>query len=118
MDHIISYIKTERIIHTQDIEFLRNLKKICLLSRNDIFKITEDHVKNLAWRNFDLMQRKNGYDLKFWVFMLMLSAVIALFLGYSRVSQEPIWFWESFLEDDLKDDLYLHLTIFLTVASF
>lgn len=31
MDHIISYIRTERIIHTQDIEFLRNLKKICLL---------------------------------------------------------------------------------------
>lgn len=64
------------------------------------------------------MQRKSGYDLKFWVFMLTLSAVIALILGYSRVSQEPIWFWESFLEDDLKDNLYLHLTIFLTIASF
>jgi hypothetical protein len=53
--HITAYIKTERIIHTKDIEFLTNIKKMCLLTRNHIFKIEQNHIDNIAWRNFDPM---------------------------------------------------------------
>lgn len=48
----------------------------------------------------------------------MFISVVILFLGYSRISPEPVWFWQSFVEDDLKDDLWAHAMIFLTVASF
>ena len=39
MQHITAYIKTERIVNTMDIEYLRNIKKLCLLTRNEIYKI-------------------------------------------------------------------------------
>lgn len=54
-EHITAYIKSERIINTKDIEFFRNIKKMCLLTRNDVFKIQDDNINNIAWRNFDPM---------------------------------------------------------------
>jgi hypothetical protein len=28
---------------------------MCLLTRNDVFKVEQDHINNIAWRNFDPM---------------------------------------------------------------
>lgn len=116
--HITAFIRSERIVYTEDIEFLTNIKKMCLLTRNDVFKIDQKLISNIAWRNFDPMQRKNGLDLKFWVILSLFASVIILFIGYSRISPEPVWFWQSFVEDDLKDNLWTHAMIFLTFGSF
>lgn len=55
LDHIKSIVKFQRAVDNKDVFFLENIKKLILLLRNDVFKLTSERINNRIWRNISKM---------------------------------------------------------------
>ena len=95
--HILYSVKAHRAVDNITESFLRNMKKLVLLTRDDIFRLKDDQIQSFFWKNFSSKQRKRGVNMKIWILVAVFLSVIALFFGYSRISPNPVWFFNSFM---------------------
>lgn len=100
-------------IHKMEQQFLQHFVKLIQITKNDIFKFTEDNMANFYWRNFASYNRKIGIQLDKTLFKIFVATILAMLVCYPMISGSPYKIWEAFSSDEIKDDLYMPLMIII-----
>jgi hypothetical protein len=103
----------KNVVEIEKMEFLfiRAFKRLILITKNDVFKFTEENIKKFSWRNFTTFTRKVGIQLDKTLFKVLMITILAVLVCYPMISASPYKIWEAFSSDEIKDDLFLPLTI-------
>lgn len=103
----------KNVVEIEKMEFLfiRAFKRLILITKNDIFKFTEENIVKFSWRNFTTYTRKVGIQLDKTLFKILMVTILAILVCYPMISATPYKIWEAFSSDEIKDDLFLPLTV-------
>jgi hypothetical protein len=93
--------------------FIRAFRRLILVTKNDIFKFSEENINNFSWRNFTTFTRKVGIQLDKTLFKVFMITILAILICYPLINATPYKIWEAFSADEIKDDLFLPLTIII-----
>lgn len=106
----------KNVVEIEKAEFLftRVFKRFILITKNDVFKFSTTTIKSFRWRNFATYTRKRGVQYDKTLFKVFMIAIIAILICYPRISASPYNIWEAFSSDEIKDDLFLPLTILIS----
>lgn len=100
-------------IEKAEFMFTRVFKRFILITKNDVFKFSAKTIQSFRWRNFATYTRKRGVQYDKTLFKIFFGSIIAILVCYPRISASPYNIWEAFSSDEIKDDLYLPLTILI-----
>jgi hypothetical protein len=110
-----NYLETfgRNVVEIEKIEFLftRVFKRFILITKNDLFKFSEDTIKSFRWRNFSTFSRKRGVQYDKTIFKVFFGAIIALLICYPQINPNTYQIWEAFRSDEIRDDLFMPLSI-------
>lgn len=103
----------KNVVEIEKMEFLfiRAFKRLILITKNDLFKFTEENIVKFSWRNFTTVTRKVGIQLDKTLFKVLMITILAILVCYPFISASPYKIWEAFGSDEIKDDLFLPMTI-------
>lgn len=106
----------KNVVEIEKTEFLftRVFKRFILITKNDLFKYSDETIKSFRWRNFSTYSRKRGVQYDKTLFKIFFTAIIALLICYPQINANSYKIWEAFSADEIQDDLFLPLIVIIT----